>query len=432
LGWEIEDWDWIDLEMSVIDDVLIVGGGPAGAVAATVLARAGARVRIVDRASFPRDKLCGDSLNPGTLGILRRLGLAAEVEREGLAVEGMLVTGQVGRTLVSVLGRYPPGVHGRSLSRRDLDWALLREAARAGAQVETGVAVREALLDESAGGPVVHGVKTGSNGTSRELKARVTIAADGRGSVLARSLGLSRPAEKPRRWAIGVYFEQSGERTSFGEMHIRRGRYIGVAPLSDGLVNVCLVKASGAGDPDLRRPEAALRRELEADPLLSDRFSGAKLARAPVVLGPLAVDAIGASIDGLVTAGDAAGFIDPITGDGLRFATRGGELAARAALRALEHGWPGVHAWLAAERRDAFRSKWRFNRAVRRLVGSAHAVRAAALGALVAPCVVKAVINYAGDCGLHGPSALPLEAPVPARPAIETIVAPAKQDSARK
>jgi flavin-dependent dehydrogenase len=309
---------------------------------------------------------------------------------------------------------------------------LLQAAARAGAQVETGVAVRDALIDDAAGRRVVRGVKTGSNGSSRELTARVTIAADGRGSPLARSLGLSRPATRPRRWAIGVYFEHSGERASFGEMHIRRGRYIGVAPIPGGVVNVCLVKASGAADPDLRRPEAAIRRELEADPLLRDRFAGARLARAPIVLGPLAVDAMGRSIDGLVTAGDAAGFIDPITGDGLRFAARGGELAALAALRALEHGWPGVHAWLFAERREAFGMKWRFNRAVRMLVGSPYAVQAAALGARVAPGVVERVIDYAGDCGLYGPATRPPEAPSPSPRDIGTTPMFGGQDSVRK
>src|SRR2546428_7105462 len=77
-------------------DVLIVGAGPAGSVAATVLARAGARVRLVDRATFPRHKLCGDTVNPGTLALLRRLGLSAHIEERGLPVVGMRLTGGTG------------------------------------------------------------------------------------------------------------------------------------------------------------------------------------------------------------------------------------------------------------------------------------------------------------------------------------------------
>ena len=76
-------------------DVIIVGAGPAGAVAALVLARAGARVRVLDRARFPRFKLCGDSVNPGALDLLARLGLAAIVDG-GVPVDGMVVTSQSG------------------------------------------------------------------------------------------------------------------------------------------------------------------------------------------------------------------------------------------------------------------------------------------------------------------------------------------------
>ncbi len=120
----------------------------------------------------------------------------------------------------------------------------------------------------------------------------------------------------------------------------------------------------------------------------------------PVVLGPLAVDASAGAFDGLFLAGDAAGFIDPMTGDGLRFAIRGGELAADAALRVLAQGWKGAHAALARARADAFRGKWRFNRALRALVGSPRAVSAAAAGARLAPGILRAVIARAGDCHL--------------------------------
>ncbi len=110
------------------------------------------------------------------------------------------------------------------------------------------------------------------------------------------------------------------------------------------------------------------------------------------------MDPNGGSIDGLILAGDAAGFIDPMTGDGLHFAIRGGELAADAALRVLANGWDGVHAALAAARDRAFAKKWRFNRVLRALVASPRAVEAAALGARIVPGVLRAVIAHAGDC----------------------------------
>jgi flavin-dependent dehydrogenase len=183
-----------------------------------------------------------------------------------------------------------------------------------------------------------------------------------------------------------------------GEMHVRRGRYIGVAQVPGGLTNVCLVRPSRPADAALADPAALLVRELSRDPLLRDRAAGARLVAPPVVLGPLAVDVAPAAIDGLLLAGDAAGFIDPMTGDGLRFAIRGGELAAAAALDALAHGWRGVHARLAAARARDFAGKWRFNRALRVLVASPPAIDAAALAARVAPGVLRAVIARAGDC----------------------------------
>jgi len=391
-------------------DVLIVGAGPAGAVAGAVLARAGARVRLVDRAVFPRDKLCGDTVNPGALAVLRRLDLAGDLDVRGLAVGGMLVTGEGS---VAIEGRYPDGVRGVAILRRDLDAMLLDRAIAAGCEFEDRVAVRRARLQDRPGMPLVMGVDTGGDGAVRTIPARVTIAADGRRSTLAFGLGLARHPERPRRWAIGAYFHdtatawgrrsdgggtEEGRRWTLGEMHVRRNCYIGVAEVPGGLTNVCLVKPSAPADADLRDPGALLMRTLAAEPLLRDRFAGARPVTPPVVLGPLAVDVRPAAIDGLLLAGDAAGFIDPMTGDGLHFAFRGGELAAHAALRALERGWSGVHARLARERRAAFGSKWRFNRALRTLVASPGAVTAAAVGARLAPGVLRAVIARAGDC----------------------------------
>jgi geranylgeranyl reductase family protein len=369
----------------VSDDVLIVGAGPAGAVAATVLARAGVRVRLLDRAAFPRDKLCGDTINPGTLAILRRLGLAGGAEARGLPIDGMIVTGEGG---VSVEGRYPDDQRGLAISRRDFDAILMEQAIAAGAAFDC-FTVREAVVD----GAIVRGVV---GNLRHQLRAKVVIAADGRRSTVAFGLGLARHPPRPKRWAIGAYFEDP-LRSTFGEMHIRRGRYLGVAPMGGGISNVCVVLPWSGGDCDFRDPPGLLRHAVAAEPVLRHRFGGRSPVRHPIMLGPLAVDVARDDIDGLLLAGDAAGFIDPMTGDGLRFAVRGAELAAAAALEALEHGWAGVHARLAAARRREFAQKWRFNRALRSLVASPAGVRAAAAGARIVPGLVRRLIVRAGD-----------------------------------
>lgn len=380
-------------------DVVVVGAGPAGAVAAVVLARAGVRVTLVDRARFPRDKLCGDTLNPGALALLRRLGLADVAEAHGLRIDGMLVTGEGGAL---VQGRYPAPLYGRAISRRRFDAGLVEEAVAAGAEFRDGLAVRGAIVENGPRAATVVGVLTGDGGAGPQMRAAVTIAADGRHSTIAFALGLARHPAHPRRWAIGAYLADAHGATAFGEMHIRPGHYIGVAPLPDGLTNVCLVKSAADLERALRSPAATLQAELALDPALRDRLASARLVDAPHVLGPLAVEPVpgGRTPPGLLLAGDSCGFVDPMTGDGLRFAIRGGEMAAAAALDALEHGWDGVHDRLAANRRREFDAKIRFNRALRALVGSPLAVWAATRSAQVAPSVIRALIARASDCDL--------------------------------
>jgi flavin-dependent dehydrogenase len=402
---------------------VIVGAGPAGAVAGIVLARAGVRVRLLDRATFPRDKLCGDTINPGTLAALRRLGVATEIERRALRVGGMILTGE---RRVTIEGRYPRGLQGCAIVRRDLDALLLEAAVAAGCEFESGVVVQRAVVDASRDGPSVTGVVVGGNGASCTTPARIVIAADGRRSAVAFALRAARHPARPRRWAVGGYFENfapnrpgrdqvttgrrpghdqvtpGGSGAVLGEMHVRRNCYIGVADVPGGLTNVCLVKPSRPADPDLRDPRALLLRELAADSMLRGRAADARLAAPPVVLGPLAVDVDPPALEGLLLAGDAAGFIDPMTGDGLHFAVRGGELAAQAALHALEHGWTGVHARLAGERRRAFAGKWRFNRLLRALVASPRAIDAATIAGRLAPRAFESIVARAGDCHRAG------------------------------
>src|SRR5204863_4255115 len=185
----------------------------------------------------------------------------------------------------------------------------------------------------------------------------------------------------PKRWAFGAYFAGVRGLTTHGEMHLRPDGYIGVAPLPGDVANVCVVR-------ELKSTFRAQRVQMEhivdvtvrEDAVLRERFARAHQVSAVTSLGPLAVDCGAAGYPGLLLAGDAAGFVDPMTGDGLRFALRGGELAAHAALRALEHGWDDVHTSLEEARRREFGPKFRFNRMLRGLVGSRVGVRGAALG----------------------------------------------------
>ena len=175
---------------------------------------------------------------------------------------------------------------------------------------------------------------------------------------------------------------------------MRRGRYIGIAPLPGGLVNACVVTADRGA---LHKPMQLLLDTLRSDPAFSHRFADARAVTRAVCLGPLGVEASASGVPGLLLAGDAAGFIDPMTGDGLRFAMRGGELAAGVALSALEHGRDDGHHALARARRREFASKWRFDRALRALSGSSMALAIASRAARLAPHYLERTIAYAGD-----------------------------------
>ena len=147
----------------------------------------------------------------------------------------------------------------------------------------------------------------------------------------------------------------------------------------------------GMADPGARLWETVRR-----DPLLRDRCAAARPAAGVVTLGPLAVDARAVGVPGLLLAGDAAGFVDPMTGDGIHIALRGGLLAAEAVLDAAGRD-DDVVARLAAARRAAFGAKLRFNRLLRTLVGWPMGVRLGAVGASLAPAILRHVIATAGD-----------------------------------
>ena len=272
--------------MNARDDVIVVGAGPAGALAALILARGGARVRIFERARFPRAKLCGDTVNPGGWRVLARHLAVDTLCAQGLRIDGMVLTGPRSAT---IQGRYGIDQCGYALERRVLDMWLLEQAMRSGARVEHGCTVENAIVD----GGGVTGVQLRRDSGCATASARLVIAADGRHSRLSFALGLIKRPTRPRRWAIGAYFSDVDGLTTSGEMHVRAGHYIGVAPLPAGLANACLVMPYAVRDPRWRDPATMLTRYLADDPRLASRFARARMVNAPVVLGPMAVEATG-------------------------------------------------------------------------------------------------------------------------------------------
>ena len=369
-------------------EVLVVGAGPAGSLAALILARAGVSVALLDRARFPRDKLCGDTLNPGSLALLDTYSLGACVRERALPITGMTVTGP-GRASVSA--DYPRGLRGAAIRRSQLDVLLVEAAVAAGVRFESAVNVLEPIVTADRR---VTGVRMMHRASGDARSASVIIAADGRGSRLGAALGLTGFAAAPKRWAFGAYFEGVEALTARGEMHIRCDGYVGVAPLPGGLANVCVVRERRDGE-GFDQGSIVLE-ALAADPALRDRFRHARQTAPVTVLGPLAVDACAAGTPGLLLAGDAAGFVDPMTGDGLRFALRGAELAADAALEELSAG-VAAHRRLARARAAEFGAKWRVNRALRALVGSPRALDVAAHVARRWHAPVEYLIGVAGD-----------------------------------
>ena len=252
------------------------------------------------------------------------------------------------------------------------------------------------------------------------VAARVVIGAEGRHARLAFALGLSRFVTSPKRWAFGAYFAGVAGLDGRGEMHVRHDGYIGIAPLPGGLANVCVVRelggrglrasgsrlrasARGQEGPESEarnlKPDIVVADAIARDPALGERFTRAEQVSPAVTLGPLGIESVAAGCPGLLLAGDAAGFIDPMTGDGLRFALRGGELAAAAALRELQSGMP-AHGDLAAARRDEFSGKWRLNRALRLVVGSPRAVGWATAASTFCGAPIRLLIALAGDVPL--------------------------------
>ncbi|MBA3946408.1 MAG: FAD-dependent monooxygenase [Herpetosiphonaceae bacterium] len=346
-------------------DCVVAGGGPAGAATATLLAQAGWRVLLVDKAHFPRTKPCSESISPQAAQVLQRLGVLPAIEAAGLIRQaGFVVRAPNGAAFRGEFGfirRYRSFYGTRfALERATLDAVLLTHATKSGVEVRQGVRVVDLLRD----GAAITGVRVACDSTTNDIAARLVIGADGLRSVVARRMGGVRH-RGPRRLALVAYYQGIGGLGPCGEMILGHDRYLGLGPLPGGKTNVALVARAGtlALDGD---PAATLDRELRAFPQLQGRLEGAVAVSPTWATGPFAVQARRVIASGALLVGDAADFFDPFTGEGIYTALRGAELVAAVADHALQINdcsEATLRPYLR-QRRRAFGGKW----AVERLV----------------------------------------------------------------
>ena len=303
-------------------DVVVVGGGPAGAAAALAARAAGCSVLVLDRADFPRDKVCGDGFAPEALDVLAGLGLDAAALTEGYPAVPRLRLRSPGGTTVERAMRRPASVVPRAV----FDHRLLTEALIAGAGLRRQTVRR---IEIHPDGVDVDGA----------LTAAVVIAADGAESVVRRALGI--PPNRPRHTAIAIRgyapapFPDPGVQV-IATTGLRWPAYAWSFPLGDGRANVGYgeLVSGGATRGGLLGGMERLLPGVAAD--------GLRAHRLPLSTGRPALP------DGRVLlAGDAASLINPLTGEGIFYAVLSGALAGAAAV----HGPDAGRAYRQALRR---------------------------------------------------------------------------------
>ena len=278
-------------------DVAIIGAGPAGSAAAIELARAGARVLMLEKAEFPRPKVCGEFLSPEGVVALRELGVAHLLEGAARMDTGVVVTPS-GKRLEF---RFPTPAYG--LSRARMDHGLADQAVRLGADLVTRAEI--ASLDPLR-------CRDG-----RQFQARVVLLACGRHSLL-------NPAPANGRAWYGFKVHLRSAWPSRLDLHFFPGGYLGIAPIEDGLINACALVEKNL----LKQAQLLVDRTVRGQQVGDYLFTG------PLHPGRQSFCILNSAF--CIPAGDAAAFTDPFTGDGISLALRSGRLAAEHLLRLLE------------------------------------------------------------------------------------------------
>ncbi len=326
-------------------DVVVVGAGPAGTAAAITAAAHGLRVVCVDKATFPRDKTCGDGLTANALRLLERLGLRwPEFYATGPElVREMVLVGPSGRRVAMPLPT--GGVHAAVVERRALDAALVALARRHGVDVREGCEIEKVVVHDD--GVDVDG-----------LHASWVIAADGHWSPVRRALEPDAPRDLGEWHAVRQYFDGVDDRRLWAvfERDLLPG-YAWVFPLPDGGANVGfgVLRRGGRSGRELK----ALWPDLLERPHLRAALGPDARPRGPVRAWPIPTRYSPARLQHgrVLFVGDAAGVVDPLTGEGIAQALETGMLAAECVASGRDYP-RAVHRALGRDLRFAAALQW--------------------------------------------------------------------------
>jgi len=326
---------------------------------------------VLDRAHFPRDKVCAEYLSPQASRILSDMGVLEEIERTSPAhLTGMRVRAPNG---IVANGEFAANHgfrgfrdKGLAIRRTILDEIVLRGARHAGARVEEGVRVADIARNGSSR---ISGVSTiGPDGEPRVRRARYIVGADGLRSVIGRRLDLVRTSRIwPRRIALVAHYKNVQGVTDMGEMHVDYDGYFGIVDVGEGKMNVAVVIPMSRAKQIGEDKTAFLEQWIAARPHLAERFVGAERITPVRATGPFATNSRQAWSPGAALVGDAADFFDPFTGEGIYAALRGGELLAPYLLEALDRSTEDEDRILPGydrARKREFGGKWKLERIV--------------------------------------------------------------------
>jgi menaquinone-9 beta-reductase len=312
--------------MDAFADIVVIGAGPAGSLSAYLLAARHPRARVIvlDALATPRHKPCGEYLTPGAVGVLQRSGLLNTVINTGVRVLPRTnLSGRYGGPSIAhgpIFGYRPDHPFGLGIRREHFDAALQHAAAERVALYHQARVVRC-----EREGQIWH-LTVHYGETIRHLRCNFLIGADGRQSTTRRQLGLNQPCQR-RRFALVCRAHGIADQQAV-EMHVGPFGQIGLCPLSHGEVNLNLLLAPSAS-AYLRRVDVRtlMQLALASTPTLAQRTADAQLG--PVLTtGSLPHASRSVITDGACLVGDAAGFCDPFTGEGMTLALVGAEILA--------------------------------------------------------------------------------------------------------